>query len=257
MDERGAGEFNRDIIELHQSDLLGQEYYDVPNNYWALVRAQVRHEASWILKEIRRNIGYTANILVMGCGPGFLSNELAKAGHNVTAIDFSLDELRVAERRDETRRVRYLQADIYKLPFETTSFDVVAGLDLFEHMSNPDLLLKEASRVLHPGGLFFFNAHNKNPLSYFFSIRGPEYLVPDAKRHQRVYALFSHPKKIGEKVESYSMELERICGLRPVLFQKALWQMLAGREVTVPFKYTWSRFTLVTYLGYAKKFREH
>ena len=257
MDERGTGEFNKDLIEIHQSDLLEQEYYDVPNNYYALLRAQVRLEASWILSEIRRNIGYTANILVLGCGPGFLSNELIKAGHNVTAVDFSLDELRVAERRDETRRVKYMQADPYQLPFETSSFDVVAGLDLFEHMSNPQKMLKEASRVLHPGGLFFFNAHNKNPLSHFFSIRGPEYLVPDAKKHQRVYALFAHPKRCEEMLDDVSLELKKICGLRPVLWQKALWQMLLGKEVTVPFKYTWSKSTLVTYLGYAKKSREH
>ncbi|MNT33681.1 Ubiquinone biosynthesis O-methyltransferase [compost metagenome] len=193
----------------------------------------------------------------MGCGPGFLSNELSKAGHNVTAVDFSTDELSVAEMRDETRRVKYIQADLYKLPFPSSSFDVVTGLDWLEHLSNPSKLLLESSRVLHPGGLFFFNSHSKNFLSYLCSIKGPQLLVKDAQRNPRTYALFTSPQELEHHLDEVALEIKKICGLRPALMQRALWQMLFHRKVTAPFRYTWSRWSVITFLGYAKKLREH
>jgi len=246
-----------ELIESARFEELDREYYEVLDNSYALLRAQVQLESTWLLAEIRRNIGYTAKILVLGCGPGYLSNELSKAGHNVTAVDFSTDELKIAEMRDESRRVKYIQADLYKLPFPSSSFDVVTGLDLLEYLSNPSKMLMEASRVLHPGGLFFFNSHSKNFLSYLFSVKGPELLVKDPQRNRRNYALFSSPRELEHHLDEVALDTKKICGLRPALMQRALWQMLFHRKVTAPFRYTWSRWNTIAFLGYSKKFREH
>lgn len=44
-------------------------------------------------------------ILEVGCGNGYLSLELARAGHTVTGLDSSSEIIEVAERTDELKRV--------------------------------------------------------------------------------------------------------------------------------------------------------
>jgi SAM-dependent methyltransferase len=46
-----------------------------------------------------------------------------------------------------------LRADIYALPFQSGSFDVVFSVYVFEHVDRPSELLEEIARVLRPGGI--------------------------------------------------------------------------------------------------------
>ena len=42
------------------------------------------------------------------------------------------------------------------MPFENETFDIVFSTEVLEHIFNPDAYLLEVSRVLKPGGIFFF-----------------------------------------------------------------------------------------------------
>jgi len=43
-----------------------------------------------------------------------------------------------------------------RMPFEDNSFDCAFGTEVLEHCPDPEIVLKETSRVLKPGGVFFF-----------------------------------------------------------------------------------------------------
>jgi 2-polyprenyl-3-methyl-5-hydroxy-6-metoxy-1,4-benzoquinol methylase len=46
--------------------------------------------------------------------------------------------------------------DLHKQTFANESFDLVVTLDVMEHVNDPELVLKEVSRTLKPGGLYIF-----------------------------------------------------------------------------------------------------
>lgn len=46
--------------------------------------------------------------------------------------------------------------DGISMPFENNSYDCAFGTEVLEHCPNPEIVLKEVSRVLKPGGVFFF-----------------------------------------------------------------------------------------------------
>lgn len=248
---------DKEIINNEAYDQLAERWYEAQDDPIALLRNQHKVEMPWILEEIRRNIGYRAEILDMGCGAGFLSNDLALAGHSVTGIDLSTSSLKVAEDRDRTHTVRYQQGDVYQVPFPRESFDVVAAMDLLEHVSDPSKVIAEATRVLRPGGLFFFNTFNKNPLAWLVVIKGMEWFVKNTPKDYHVYSLFIDPNKLREWMDDVGLETMAIRGIRPVFAQKALFELMRTGVVPKDFRFKFTKFPLIAYTGYAKKMREH
>ena len=55
-----------------------------------------------------------------------------------------------------------IAADIHHLPFADNSFSLVTANMVVEHVSAPELLLREVGRILKPGGIFAFHTPNAN-----------------------------------------------------------------------------------------------
>lgn len=254
--ELDLAKFDNSIVNNKAYDELADRWYEAQDDPIALLRNQHKLEVPWILGEIRRNIGYKADILDMGCGAGFLANDLALAGHFVTGVDLSTTSLKVAESRDTTHTVRYQAGDVYKVPFSSESFDVVAAMDLLEHVSDPQKVISEATRVLRPGGLFFFNTFSKNPLAWLVVIKGMEWFVKNTPPDYHVYSLFISPNKLRYWMDDLGLETMAVRGIRPKFAQKALFQLMRTREVPKNFQFTFSKSTAIAYTGYAKKMRE-
>ncbi|WP_258084234.1 class I SAM-dependent methyltransferase [Thermococcus thermotolerans] len=83
----------------------------------------------------------------------------------VTAIDFSRGMLEKAEKRRRElglKNVRLLHMDVQNLEFEEDTFDTVVSTFVFCTVPDPIKGLKEAYRVLKPGGKAIFLEHMKS-----------------------------------------------------------------------------------------------
>lgn len=89
----------------------------------------------------------SCRILDLGCGKGRFAARLAEDGANVVGLDLSTAMLAEAVDLDRVR------ASARRLPFADEAFDVVAAIELFEHLHGIDDAIVEARRVLRPGGL--------------------------------------------------------------------------------------------------------
>ena len=67
--------------------------------------------------------------------------------------DFSPDALSFARSKGLTR---LLSADSTALPLSSASIDCLVSLDVLEHVEDDVAALREATRVLRPGGVFLF-----------------------------------------------------------------------------------------------------
>ncbi len=101
------------------------------------------------LDAIRRAIKSlgTCRILDLGCGKGRFAARLAADGANVIGLDLSAAMLAEAIDLDRVR------ASARRLPFVDGAFDVIAAVEVFEHLHGIDDVLREARRVLRPGGM--------------------------------------------------------------------------------------------------------
>jgi len=95
-------------------------------------------------------------LLDLGCGPGSITLDLAGLVNEVVGIDAAIEAIDHARAAQESRGVdnaSFVTGDVYELPFDDGGFDVVFAHQLLQHLSDPVRALREARRVVRPGGL--------------------------------------------------------------------------------------------------------
>ena len=111
-----------------------------------------------------------ARVLEIAAGTGAVTRELARilpADAQIVATDLNQPMLDQAAAIGTARPVEFRTADAMKLPFADASFDVVVCQ--FGVMFFPDrpAAMREARRVLRPGGAFVFNAWDRIEVNEF------------------------------------------------------------------------------------------
>ncbi len=85
---------------------------------------------------------------------------------------------------------RVIIGDASKLPFPNASVDIVISLWVFEHLAEPEKILKEMHRVLKPGGFLAFVTPNKHSL--LICLRR---LMSDSVAHRLLKVLYGREEK--------------------------------------------------------------
>lgn len=232
-------------------DSLGRRWFEADDDPVALLRAESRARNPWILKTLTdRGL---QKVLDLGCGGGFLSHSLSQNGLTVTGLDASLPSLEVARQRDPSQTAVYLQGDARALPFSDQTFDSVCAMDFLEHVDEVSLVLKEASRVLRPGGLFFFHTFNRNWLSRLVVIRGVEWFVKNTPKDLHVYQNFIRPDELGSALANAGLELEECFGFGPRFLQWPILRLLFTGRVSPDFQFERKKSLALGYAGFAVK----
>ena len=94
-------------------------------------------------------------VVDVGCGPGAAARSAARAGASVTGVDPAQVMLRVARLLTRpSRRVRFVQGAAEDLPLPDDAASVLWTIASVHHWTDVDAGLREARRVLKPGGRF-------------------------------------------------------------------------------------------------------
>ena len=107
-------------------------------------------------------------LLDAGCGSGLFSYLAIERGAEVIGVDAASGLLELCRQRNP--RNNFLEEDLEKLPFNNRSFDVVAGFNSFQFAGDFELALREARRVLKPGGKLVIGIWDKPEHSEAVSI---------------------------------------------------------------------------------------
>jgi 2-polyprenyl-3-methyl-5-hydroxy-6-metoxy-1,4-benzoquinol methylase len=181
-----------------------RRFYDDEARRWGDSARTAQYVSRGNFRLLQRNIfKWTRSrrrlkILDAGCGTGLFSAPLVRR-HEVHGVDFSEESLRFAARHG----LRAVRADLAQLPYENSVFDLVLCIGVWQHLHDSRMVLRELSRVTHPGGLVVVATINRDSLQ------------------RRALSHLWHPP-VAETLRAYTAsELKsdyESCGLRDVEF---------------------------------------
>ena len=162
----------------------------------------------------------------LGCGTGSYTYWLHKLGLSVTGVDLSEKMLEVARRKGDGR-VPFIRADVTHLPFPPDSYDLALANATLEFVADPKAALREAYRVVKPGGRVVVGFIAKlGPWAEQYSKRGREDAtsvyhgarffsygeaveigpcIPEQVR----FGLYVSPREFTDEASAWSLEMRR------------------------------------------------
>jgi 2-polyprenyl-6-hydroxyphenyl methylase/3-demethylubiquinone-9 3-methyltransferase len=155
-------------------------------------------------------------VLDVGCGGGILSEAMAALGAEVTGIDAGEEALAVARLhlRESGLAVDYRLQTAEGFAAEAPGrYDVVACMELLEHVPDPAAVVAACARLAAPGGDVVFATLNRNLKSFLFAIVGAENLLRLVKRGTHSYRRFVTPAELRRWAEAVGLAALDLTGL--------------------------------------------
>ena len=168
---------NLDLKEIQKFDQLAHRWWDPNGEFRPL------HDINPLrLGFIREQSGGLAGkrVLDVGTGGGILAESMAQAGAEVMGIDLAEAALAVAALHAQQAG---LPIQYQRIAAETLAqtqagqFDIVACMEVLEHVPDPASTIAACACLVKPGGHIFFATINRSLKSYLLAIVGAEYLL--------------------------------------------------------------------------------
>ena len=154
------------------------------------------------------------NILDIGCGGGLLSEPMSRMGANVTGIDASEKNIKVAKlhSKENKLKINYLCSSPEKLSIKK-KFDVILNMEIVEHVEDLDFFLKSCSNLLKKNGIMFVATINKTLKSYVFAIVGAEYILRWLPIGTHEWEKFVKPEELKNILMKYNFYIDKMDGM--------------------------------------------
>jgi 2-polyprenyl-6-hydroxyphenyl methylase/3-demethylubiquinone-9 3-methyltransferase len=200
-----------DLYERHADDWW-DDRSDAFRSLHGVNRFRARLVEEWFGERIPG-----ARVVDLGCGGGLLARPMLERGASVVGVDLSHQSLRAARAKLDGRSL-FVRGDANRAPLRAGCADLVLLADVLEHVTDPTTPLREAARLLRPGGLVYVNTINDSLRARWLAVTVAEGLglVPRGT-HDPAY--FIAPAALERMAGEVGLRTLRVQGEAPALLK--------------------------------------
>jgi len=166
----------------------------------------------------------------VGCGGGLLAEEVARLGARVIGIDPSASSIATAQAHagHAGLDICYRIGSGEHLPAGDGCADIVYCVDVLEHVTDLDAVVRETARVLKPGGLYLFDTINRTLLSKLVLIKLCQEWAATAWMPPGLHDWdqFITPAELRAVLACHGLKTRDVTGLAPGISPPALIRLL-------------------------------
>ena len=215
-----------------QYDDLAGQWWD-PRGTFAMLHWLARARAALVPPAARPG----AVLVDVGCGAGLLAPHVAGLGYRLVGVDLTRSALVQAAEHGVTA----VQGDAAILPLADGCADVVCAGEILEHVVDLRAAVREACRVLRPGGILVVDTIAATFLARLLVVTVAERIPGAAPPGLHDPALFVDRQVLISECARHGVRL-KLNGLRPGVWSLLRW--LSRRQPTARMVPTWSTAVL-------------
>lgn len=154
-------------------------------------------------------------ILDVGCGGGLMCEPLARLGAKVTGIDADAQAIKTATTHAQAQELKidYINGAAEDLVQRGRTFDVVMGLEIVEHVSNPRLFVELLAGLVRPGGVVVMSTLNRTWKSYALGIIAAERVLHWVPAGTHDWQKFLKPSELAQMAKENHLAVQQLMGL--------------------------------------------
>lgn len=155
--------------------------------------------------------------LDVGCGGGILAESLARSGAQTLGIDLADTALNAARNHADNEQVRitYRSIAVETLAEEMPGqYDLVACMEMLEHVPDPNSVVAACARLVRPGGHVFFSTINRTAKAYALAIMAAEYVLKLIPRGTHDFQKFIRPSELESAARQAGLTLQDLSGMQ-------------------------------------------
>ncbi|MEI2579472.1 class I SAM-dependent methyltransferase [Scytonema sp. PRP1] len=179
--------FDNLILDPLTRDYYGQEeFFNV--GYWRS-DTQNQQEASFNLMEklLEAIPDKQGNILDVGCGLGATTSYLLKYYLPADVVGINISPKQIARSAVNAPDCKIICMDAVQMEFEDDTFNNIICVEAAFYFNTREKFLKEAWRVLKPGGKLILSDLVFNTTKYFGDLVVPQNIVQDIEEYKGLY----------------------------------------------------------------------
>jgi 2-polyprenyl-6-hydroxyphenyl methylase / 3-demethylubiquinone-9 3-methyltransferase len=214
--------------EIQKFSKLADEWWDVNGKFKPLhmfnpirieyITEKIKHHFK--IRNDKANFLSGLSILDIGCGGGLISEPMRRLGGEVTGIDASEKNIKVAKMHSgkNNLKINYINKSPEQL-LNVKKFDIILNLEIVEHVDNVSLYIESCYNLLKKDGLMFTATLNRSMMSYIKAIIGAEYILRWLPIGTHDWNKFLKPEELEKLLQNEKFSTLDIKGLEfnPIL----------------------------------------
>jgi 2-polyprenyl-6-hydroxyphenyl methylase/3-demethylubiquinone-9 3-methyltransferase len=219
-----------DPDEVAYFERLAHRWWDAEGPFWPLHRLNA-FRVEYIRRQLADAFGRDPEaerpfeglkLLDIGCGGGILSESMARLGAQVTGVEITEKNVRVAQLHAQWSGldIDYRLGTADDLVRAGEQFDAVLNMEVIEHVEHLTDFLADCGRLVRPGGVMFVASINRTIAAFLVAIIGAEYLLRWLPKGTHHYRKLVRPAQVKDALGA-EFELKDQTGVRVNPFNRA------------------------------------